>query len=119
MRTLLALLLACGAAASPLDNIVTRYSEYGFGGVVLVERSGKIVLHRAYGPADRKTSVANTTSARFPIASITKSFTAAAVMQLVEAKKLALTDPISRFFPDLPADKANITVEQLVTHTAG
>jgi CubicO group peptidase (beta-lactamase class C family) len=111
--------IAFTATASPLDDIISRYNDYGFGGVVLIERGGKIILHRAYGPADRKNNIANTPATRFPIASITKSFTAAAVMQLVAAGKISLSDPLSRFISPLPDDKAKITVEQLLTHTAG
>lgn len=102
-----------------LAQVISAFSDYGFSGDVLVERHGKIVFHRAYGLADKKSGIANTTSTRFPIASITKSFTAAAVMQLASANKIALADPISKYFADLPADRANITIEQLLLHTSG
>src|SRR5689334_22080565 len=80
-----------------LDDIVSRYSEYGFGGVVLVEQRGTVILRKGYGPAYRKNATPNKPETRFAIASITKSFTATAIMQLAAAGKISLDDPIGKY----------------------
>lgn len=72
-----------------------------------------IILNRAYGSSGLKRS------SPFWIASMTKGFTAAAVLELVERKKLRLTDSLGALLPGIPADKKRITIHQLLTHTAG
>jgi CubicO group peptidase (beta-lactamase class C family) len=98
-----------------IDGIVRTQVDSGFSGVVLVARGDSVLLRQAYAPR----GVALSADASFWIASITKSFTAAAVLRLQEEGRLALTDSIVRFFPDAPPDKRAITVQQLLTHTAG
>jgi CubicO group peptidase (beta-lactamase class C family)/beta-lactamase regulating signal transducer with metallopeptidase domain len=92
-----------------------------FSGTVLVAHDGKTVFSRAYGLADREKKIANTLDTRFRIGSMNKMFTAAAVMQLAEAGKLKLTDPIGKHLPDYPnAETASeVTIQQLLTHTGG
>lgn len=102
--------LALLAVAATLHSVPARYAEYGFGGVVLVARGNRVILHRGYGLADRERKIPNTPATRFPIASITKSFTAAAILQLADAGKLALDDPIPPH---------GFTIRQLLTHTSG
>lgn len=115
----LLLIANTAAAASAIDHLLARYTEYGFSGVLLVEQHGRIVLHKAYGPADRERNVPNTLSTRFPIASITKTFTAAAILRLHDEGRLELSDPLSKFFTGLAAEKEPITIEQLLVHTSG
>ena len=98
-----------------IDSIVRTQVDSGFSGVVLVARGDSVLLRQAYAPRGGALSA----NASFWIASITKSFTAAAVLRLQEEGRLALTDSIVRFFPDAPADKRAITVHQLLVHTAG
>lgn len=88
----------------------------GFSGVVRIERDGKVLLDRVYAPAGRR---GLTTESAFWLASITKQFTAAAILKLVDQGKLALSDSLGRFFRRLPRDARTITVEQLLTHTSG
>ena len=97
------------------DSIVRAQADSGFSGVVLVARGDSVLLRQAYAPRAERLSA----DASFWIASITKSFTAAAVLRLQEEGRLALTDSIARFLPGVPADKRSITIHQLLTHTAG
>ena len=99
--------------APTLDRIVRAQRDSGFRGVVLVAVGDSVVLRRAYGPA----SLAVGTP--FWIGSITKGFTAAAVLSLVREGRLAPDDSIARFIADAPAEARAITVRQLLTHTAG
>jgi D-alanyl-D-alanine carboxypeptidase len=92
-----------------------------FAGAVLVARHGKVLLQDAWGRADRKAGTANTPATRFRIGSMNKMFTAIATLQLVEAHKLALDDPIGQHLPDYPNRDiaAKVTVRHLLTHTGG
>ena len=100
----------------------TYLQEAGFQGAVLIGRGKKIVYAKGYGVCDEKAAAPdqvpigiNTT---FEAGSITKQMTAAAVMQLVQAGKLAVDDKVSKFFPDFEAgDK--ITVEMLLNMRSG
>jgi D-alanyl-D-alanine carboxypeptidase len=92
-----------------------------FAGAVLVARHGKVLLQDAWGRADRKAGTANTPATRFRIGSMNKMFTAVATLQLVEAHKLALDDPIGKHLPGYPNKEvaAKVTVRHLLTHTGG
>jgi CubicO group peptidase (beta-lactamase class C family) len=76
-------------------------------------------LHEGYGLADRENQTPYTAGTVFDIGSITKQFTAAAILKLEEEGRLHTSDPISSFFPDVPEDKQAITVHHLLTHSAG
>jgi CubicO group peptidase (beta-lactamase class C family) len=92
-----------------------------FSGAVLVARHGKVLLQRAWGQADRKSRTPNTVRTKFRLGSMNKMFTAVATLQLVEAGKLALDDPIGKHLPDYPnrALASKVTVRHLLTHTGG
>jgi D-alanyl-D-alanine carboxypeptidase len=92
-----------------------------FAGAVLVARHGKILRQDAWGRADRKAGTANTPATRFRIGSMNKMFTAVATLQLAEAGKLALDDPIGKHLPDYPNKEVatKVTVRHLLTHTGG
>jgi CubicO group peptidase (beta-lactamase class C family) len=90
-----------------------------FSGAILIADGQKIVNSTGYGFASCDNSVANQPDTVFAIGSITKMFTAAAVGQLDEAGKLDIEATISNYFADAPPDKANITIRQLLDHTAG
>ena len=92
-----------------------------FSGTVLVARHGKVLLEKALGPANRETGAPVTLDTKFRIGSMNKMFTAVATLQLVEAGKLALDDPIGKHLPDYPnKDVASkVTVRHLLTHTGG
>jgi D-alanyl-D-alanine carboxypeptidase len=92
-----------------------------FSGAVLVARHGKVVLQKAWGRADRETGAPVTLDTRFRIGSMNKMFTSIATLQLVEAGKLKLDDPIGKYLTDYPNQDvaSKVTVRHLLTHTGG
>jgi len=92
-----------------------------FSGAVLVTRKGKTLFSGAYGLADRDKKLPNTLDTRFRIGSMNKMFTATAILQLVQAGKIGLTDPLGKYLPDYPnRDVATqVTIHHLLTHTGG
>src|SRR5829696_8202668 len=109
------------ALAALTDHAAERAHAGEFAGAVLVTRHGKVLLQDAWGRADRKAGVANTPATRFRIGSMNKMFTAVATLQLAEAGKLKLDDPIGRHLADYPNKEvaAKVTVRHLLTHTGG
>jgi CubicO group peptidase (beta-lactamase class C family) len=110
-------------ASSPLgraaDSLLTRYAMYGMSGSVLLEENGSIVLEHGYGLASRERGIPATSATRYDIGSIVKTFTAAAILELVERGELSLSDSLGGLFPGVPPDKAAITLHHLLTHTSG
>jgi CubicO group peptidase (beta-lactamase class C family) len=106
-------------AGARLDQQLASLTAAGFAGTVLVARDGEILLHKGYGMADKERKIPCDTETVFDIGSITKQFTAAAILKLETAGKLATTDRLDKYFPDAPKDKAGITLHQLLTHTSG
>ncbi len=86
---------------------------------VIVLKGGDIIYKSARGMAELELQVPLTTEMVFRIGSMTKQFTAAAIMLLVEEGKVALTDEITKFLPDYPTQGMTITVEHLLTHSSG
>jgi D-alanyl-D-alanine carboxypeptidase len=106
--------------ASRLDRIFAEaYPATWPGAAVIVVRDGKPILRRGYGLANVELSVPIAPDMVFRIGSVTKEFTSAAILKLVEAGKLSLSDEIGRFLPDFPARGRKITIEDLLTHTSG
>jgi CubicO group peptidase (beta-lactamase class C family) len=105
--------------AERADAYLQRLASRGYTGGVLIVRHGHTVFSKAYGLADRERGVAADTSTVWNLGSITKQFTAAAILRLEEMGRLRTSDAIARFFPDAPTDKRGITLHQLLTHTAG
>lgn len=91
----------------------------GFSGAVLLEESGEVVLLRTCGLADRQAGVPVTTDTVFDIGSLTKTFTAAAILKLVSAGAVAVDERLGDLLPGVSADKAGITIHQLLTHSSG
>lgn len=102
-----------------MDEYLTRRARMDFTGAALVARNGRILLAKGYGLADRARRIPVTARTSFPIGSITKQFTAAAIMALEMDGKLRVEDSIGRYVPNLPEEKRRITLHQLLTHTAG
>jgi len=119
--------IGTGYASDKSGNLTSQLDRYfevlagktGFSGAVLIEKEGKIILDKGYGLANDKEKIAVTNETVFDIGSITKQFTAAAILKLEEHNVLSVNDPISKFFNGLPDDKKDITIHQLLTHTAG
>ncbi len=88
-------------------------------GAVLVAEKGKLLIDTAYGFANMELGVRNTANTRFRVASVTKQFTAMAVVMLAEDGRLNLADPISKYLDSLPAQWNQITIHQMLRHTSG
>ena len=93
--------------------------DSNFSGVVLVAAEKKVLFKEAFGLANREENIPFSVDTIFDIGSLTKQFTATAILKLHESNKLSFNDPLSKFFDDVPDDKKKITVHQLLTHTAG
>jgi CubicO group peptidase (beta-lactamase class C family) len=89
------------------------------GCAVAVDAPGQPPLTAAYGMADLEHSVSNTPDTVFEAGSVSKQFTAAAVLLLVERKQIALDDDIRKYFPEIPAYEKPITIRELLNHTSG
>lgn len=106
-------------AANALSDFMRSAADEGFTGGVAVSRKGEILLHAGFGervPGTRDPVKADTVST---VGSITKQFTAAAVLTLQEAKKLSVNDTLAQWFDHVPVDKQGITIHQLLSHSAG
>jgi D-alanyl-D-alanine carboxypeptidase len=107
------------AEVAHADSILRTYVSDGrFSGAVLVARGGIPVYRRAFGLANREWGIANEPDAKFRIGSVTKSFTAAAILQLVEQGKVSLDAPATTYY-ELPMPWSHVTVRQLLSHTSG
>jgi len=118
---LMAAVSAAPVAASrfgPIDAYLDAQARAGFSGAILVARGGRS-MKRAYGQADREFRIANTPGTRFRIGSLTKQFTAAAILLLVQDGKLSLDDPLCRLVDPCPEAWRAIRVEQLLDHSSG
>jgi CubicO group peptidase (beta-lactamase class C family) len=115
--------VAAAPARTPLgeklDAHMSRLEAYGFSGSLLVAKGGEVILDKGYGFADARRKVPFTADTAFDIGSITKQFTAAAILKLEMQGKLAVSDPISKWFEGVPEDKKGITLHHLLTHSAG
>ena len=103
-----------------IDSLLSALYPAGEpGAAVLVARDGQVLMRRAYGAASVELGVPLRPEHVFRIGSITKQFTAVAILMLVEEGRISLDDEITRFFPDYPTQGRRITVEHLLTHTSG
>jgi len=129
VKLLVAALAACGCAqAAPPDPALARQidevvSQVGNdrlpGAVVLVARHGETVFRKAYGWADIDRRQPMEAAVSMPIGSVTKQFTAAAIMMLAEEGKLFLTDSVAQHLPEFAPQLRDVSIEQLLTHTSG
>lgn len=90
-----------------------------FRGVIAVERDGHLLIEKSYGAAVEEWKIPNSAETRFEIASVSKQFTAAAILQLVDGGKLKLEDPVSKYYREAPAGWKGVTIHTLLTHTSG
>jgi len=103
-----------------LDEILSRMAaDETFSGSVLIAQGGEVLLSRGYGSADHELGIPNTTQTRFRLGSVTKQFTAMAILILQSQGRLNVQDPICRYIDDCPAAWEGITIHHLLTHTSG
>lgn len=117
-------ILVLGQSGTPLATEFDRVISSEFkpeepGGVVLISKKNQIIYKKAFGSANVELNVPMKEEMIFNIASMTKQFTAVAVLQLAEQGKLSLQDEITKYLPDYPTGGQKITIENLLTHTAG
>lgn len=115
------------AAPPPAQEMTRKVDEYmnaamrvnRFSGAVLLARDGRPIVSRGYGMANIELDVPNTPQTVFRLGSVTKQFTATAIMLLQERGKLHADDPICKHLSDCPQAWQPITIKNLLTHTAG
>ena len=108
-----------GPKAAAIQEELARRAGPGFGGAVVVETDGALVLKAGYGWADRERRIGFTPSTIAQIGSLTKQFTAVAIADLALRGKLTLSDPLPRYLEGVPQKATGITIHQLLTHTGG
>jgi CubicO group peptidase (beta-lactamase class C family) len=122
------LLFTCATLAlsqSSLDSAVAEYVKAEMerqhipGLALLVTRDGKVVRSEGFGLANVEVQVPVKPETIFQSGSVGKQFTATAVMMLVEAGKIGLNDPLTKYFPEAPPSWKNVTVRELLSHTGG
>jgi CubicO group peptidase (beta-lactamase class C family) len=110
---------ADAVSASQVDALFSAWTDATAGCAVGVSENGRVLLERAYGMADLEHRVANRTDTIFEAGSVSKQFTAAAVLLLAEDGKLSLDEPVRKYIPELPEHAAAITIRQMLHHTSG
>ena len=102
-----------------MDSLFARIEKFNKGmGSISIFRDGKEVYQKAYGYADAGNHIPATAETRYRIGSISKSFTASIIMQMVDEKKLTLGTKLSKFYPQIP-NADSITIEELLRHRSG
>ncbi len=102
-----------------IDRLMQRYDGSSPGASVLVIANGQTVIEKSYGFADVEAGIRVTPQTNYRLASVTKQFTAAAVLLLIQDGKPSLKDRLRTFLPSLPAAVDTVTIEHLLTHTSG
>lgn len=106
--------------SSRVDEIISEMVRAGApGAAVMVIHDGKVIHKKGYGLANVETRTPIDTNTVFDLASVSKQFTAMAIMMLAERGKLGYDDPLTKFFPEFPAYASKITVRHLLNHTSG
>jgi CubicO group peptidase (beta-lactamase class C family) len=107
--------------AKKIDALMKQYHDYGqFNGSVLVAEKGKIIYEKGFGLANMEWAIPNQPDTKFRIGSLTKQFTAALVLQLVEEGKIKLDGKITDYLTDYRKDTGDkVTIHQLLNHTSG
>lgn len=122
---ILAFITATSASArqsvQQVDGLMKQYHDYGqFNGAILVAEKGKVVYKKGFGMANMEWAIPNQPDTKFRIGSVTKQFTAALVLQLVEEGKIKLDGKITDYLPDYRKDTGDkVTIHHLLNHTSG
>ena len=107
-------------ATAQIDALLTQMTnQQQFSGSVLVAQGGQILLNKGYSMANWDAQTPNTPDTRFYLGSLTKAFTALAILMLQEQGKLQIQAPLCSYIPNCPAPWQPLTVQQLLTHTSG
>ena len=106
-------------AAKANDFLQAHVDVNGFSGSVLIGKGDQVLFARGYGLANAEFNITNTPQTKFRLGSITKQFTAMAIMLLAEKGKLSLEDPISKYIENSPEPWKDVTIHHLLSHTGG
>jgi CubicO group peptidase (beta-lactamase class C family) len=115
----LLLLAGCKSMIDPIDSLMHAYDGDVPGASLLVIRDGRVIERRVYGLADVDQHERATPQTNYRLASVTKQFTAAAILHLAKDGKLTLDDRVRQWLPSLPVANDAITIRHLLTHTSG
>ncbi len=102
-----------------INNYLLELEKIGFDGSVLVELNGEKIISNGYGYSNKESKLKNSSATIFDIGSVTKQFTAAAILKLEMHGKLSTEDKLSKYFNDIPEDKEVITIHDLLRHQSG
>ena len=105
--------------ASAIDLVLQTASLNGSGYAIILEVDGNLVLSDGYGYADREQKIAFTPATVAQIGSLTKQFTATAILELAAQNAVALDQPIKNYIPELTSSAGTVTIKQLLTHSSG
>lgn len=108
-----------GEKGAAIDRYVTCLAAFGIAGALYVEKDGEVLVEKGYGLADRARGLTLTAEDPFYIGSLSKQFTAAAILALEADGRLSLADSLGRFFPDAPPATRGLTLDRLLSHTSG
>jgi CubicO group peptidase (beta-lactamase class C family) len=107
------------AVRARLDARMRQLADSGWSGAIVVARNDTVLLESGYGLANRDQKIPFTANTIAQVGSLTKQFTATAIAQLMHERRLTARDSIATFFKDVPIQARGLTVEMLLTHTAG
>ena len=108
------------ALAAKIDEILNPTFKTGEpGAALLIQKDGRTLVRKGYGMADLELGIPVDPDMSFRLGSVTKQFTAVAILMLEEQGKLSVKDPIEKYLPDYPTQGKAITIENLLTHTSG
>ncbi|MEQ1933261.1 MAG: serine hydrolase domain-containing protein [Fimbriimonadaceae bacterium] len=118
-------MIALLALLAPSDDAIDAFVKAEMtrqhipGLTVMVKQNGKVLKHQSYGVSNIETKTPSKNDDRYDMGSIGKTFTAAAIMRLVEDGKLSLTDTVGKHLPGTSPLWTNITIKHLLSHTSG
>jgi len=102
-----------------INNYLIACETNGFSGSLLISKKHNIIFNKGYGLANKEKEIQNSPEIVVDISSVTKQFTATSILKLTEQGLLNLRDSLSLYFKNIPEDKRDITIHQLLTHSAG
>ncbi|MDO3643974.1 serine hydrolase [Mucilaginibacter sp. L3T2-6] len=126
MKKLIIILLLTGlkgfaqdSTSVKINQLILAYQQLNkFTGTALVASQGKVIFEKGYGYRNEQAKTPNDAATIFQIASVTKTFTSATVLKLIEMHRLSLSDKLSKWYPAFP-NAGKITIENLLSHTSG
>jgi len=102
-----------------IDNLFAEFTDAAPGASITVVKSGEVLYQKGFGLANLDSQTKIEPKTNFRLASITKQFTALSILLLEEENKLSLNDPLHKFFPEFPSYGTEITIKNILQHTAG